>query len=76
MNVTAVLCAWSLLFVNQFSVFDSIPLAVTLMGLLAIISFVGLIIGRARLYKDIWLTDVAPGHLDHGGAGVSLLSAF
>ena len=59
MNVTTVLCAWSLIGLNQFSFADKIPLAITLMSLLAVIALAGLIMARARLYKDIWLTDVA-----------------
>lgn len=59
MNVTAFICAWALVGVSQISWFDTVPLAVTLMGLLALLAVCALTIARARLHKDIWLTDVA-----------------
>lgn len=58
MNVTAFVSAWALIGLYEIKWFDKVPVAVTLMAILAILTVSSLAIARARLHKDIWLTDV------------------
>jgi hypothetical protein len=59
MNVTAFICAGVVLLLNELKWFNHVPLAVSLMATLAVLFFGGIALARARLHRDIWLTDVS-----------------